>query len=42
MRSENIITNIIKNEGIGEIKNKIDAKKKKIEVKIKLNHQILE
>ena len=40
--SENIITNIIKNERIGEIKNEIDAEKKKFEVKIKLNYQTLE
>ena len=42
MWSENIITNIIKNERIGEIKNKIDAEKKKFEEVIKLNHQTLE
>ena len=42
MWSENKITNIIKNERIGEIKNKIDAEKKKFEEVIKLNHQTLE
>ena len=42
MWSKNIITNIIKNERIGKIKNKIDAEKKKAKVKIKLNYQTLE
>ena len=42
MWSENIISNIIKNERIGKIKNKIDAEKKKAKVKIKLNYQTLE
>ena len=42
MWSEKIITNNIKNERIGKIKNKIDAEKKKFEVKIKLNYQTLE